>query len=100
MGQYAGIVVTSIDKLDPCHRPHLKGMEDHGVRYAQLDVLCGTFIEKLGEIVGQVGRPVAILGMHLCGQLSLRAIEAFDQLDSAMVVVLSPCCLPPKDHPS
>lgn len=98
--RYPGIAVTSVDKLDPCHRPHLKGMEDHGVSYVQLDVLSGTFIARLREIVEKTGRPVAILGMHLCGRLSLRAIEAFDQLDSAKLVILSPCCLPPKDDSS
>merc|ERR1712039_407921 len=34
--------------------------------------------------------------MHLCGRLSLQAVEAYAQLDEVRSLVLSPCCLPPK----
>merc|ERR1712113_383375 len=47
-----------------------------------------------------VGRPTALLGMHLCGNLSLRAIDAFERLASVQIVVLSPCCLPAKADPA
>ena len=37
---------------------------------------------------------VALLGVHLCGELSLRAIAAFEQCEHVTTLVLSPCCLP------
>jgi hypothetical protein len=36
----------------------------------------------------------ALLAMHLCGALSVRAIEAFKALATVEVIVLCPCCLP------
>merc|ERR1711972_1263569 len=67
-----------------------------GVRYVQWDVLGPDFLHRLESLASEVDRPVAILGMHLCGALSLRAIEAFATLESAAALVLAPCCLPSK----
>ena len=41
--------------------------------------------------------PTIILGVHLCGLLSIRAVELFNMLgrDAARLMVLKPCCLPP-----
>jgi len=38
--------------------------------------------------------PVLLLGIHLCGQLSLRAIELFNLQPQIALLVLKPCCLP------
>ena len=35
-----------------------------------------------------------LLGMHLCGELSVRAIAAFARCERVHTLVLSPCCLP------
>ena len=40
------------------------------------------------------GCNAALLGVHLCGELSLRAITAFEQCALVKVLVLMPCCLP------
>merc|ERR1711933_708488 len=50
----------------------------------------------MGQLLAAAARPAALLGMHLCGALSLRAIEAFVHLDSIKALALSPCCLPKK----
>jgi len=43
--------------------------------------------------------PVLILAVHLCGTLSLRAIEMFnDYPQKAKFLALKPCCLPPIVH--
>ena len=38
--------------------------------------------------------PVLILGVHLCGTLSLRAVDLFNQHPQARLLILKPCCLP------
>ena len=38
--------------------------------------------------------PVILLGVHLCGQLSVRAIEMYNTLPKATMLALKPCCLP------
>lgn len=44
------------------------------------------------------GAPVLLLGVHLCGTLSLRAIEVFNDARCIVGFALKPCCLPPKLH--
>lgn len=40
--------------------------------------------------------PIMILAVHLCGTLSLRAVEMFnDHPDRVQFLALKPCCLPP-----
>merc|ERR1712060_654375 len=73
------------------------GCHAHGVvRYEQLDVLGETFVPELQRLVLDAGRPAVLLGMHLCGFLSLRAVEAFQRIVELQCVILSPCCLPGK----
>ena len=38
--------------------------------------------------------PVIILGIHLCGQLSVQAVELFNTQPAATMIALKPCCLP------
>mmetsp|Transcript_28866 Transcript_28866/g.96023 ORF Transcript_28866/g.96023 Transcript_28866/m.96023 type:complete len:429 (+) Transcript_28866:147-1433(+) len=104
--RFPGLVVTAVDRLQPRFVTHLAALDDSagagtdagaaGMRYLCLDVLHTSFQEALERRVREVGRPTAVLGMHLCGALSLRAIEAFGRLDLAHALALSPCCLPNK----
>ncbi|CAE7241364.1 Eno2 [Symbiodinium sp. CCMP2456] len=84
------------------------------VEYWRCDVLAHDFVQSLARRVEGMGRPAAILAMHLCGRLSLQAISAFRQIDLirsrvtlttpnplcssskllAKCCVLGPCCLP------
>ena len=52
---------------------------------------CGADIERRARGC----RRVAVLGVHCCGALSERAVEAYTAM-RADVCVLMPCCLPPK----
>lgn len=38
--------------------------------------------------------PVLMLGVHLCGTLSIQAIKLFHHLPNAKLMILKPCCLP------
>ena len=42
--------------------------------------------------------PVAVLAVHLCGTLSLRALDLFNSQPATQFLVLKPCCLPPMLH--
>jgi hypothetical protein len=39
-------------------------------------------------------RVAFLVGMHLCGHLSSRAIEIFEKISQISALILSPCCLP------
>ena len=52
--------------------------------------------ERLGD--GDGDDAVLLLGVHLCGTLSLRACELFNDNDAAALLVLKPCCLPGMAH--
>eukprot|EP00435_Cladocopium_sp_Y103_P033672 s419_g8.t1 len=51
---------------------------DVPVTYLQHDVLADDFLPTLQQRIEDVGRPTAILGMHLCGRLSLQAIRTLE----------------------
>jgi hypothetical protein len=37
---------------------------------------------------------VVLVGVHLCGTLSHRAIELYERIERAVAIVVAPCCLP------
>ena len=42
--------------------------------------------------------PFLLLAVHLCGTLSVKAVEMFNAHDTAAVLCLKPCCLPEWNH--
>ena len=42
--------------------------------------------------------PFVILAVHLCGTLSVKAVEMFNDHDAAATLCLKPCCLPEWSH--
>ena len=65
------------------------------VRYVRADVQSEVFLARLAqEVEAAAPRPTALIGVHLCGRLSLRAVEAFSAVRGVRALVLSPCCLP------
>ena len=95
---YPHFVVTAVDKRDGSYLPHYEAAGITNVRYAQLDVLAPSFASELGALIqsshGGGGRRTVVLGMHLCGLLSLRAVDLLEALPEVEAVVLAPCCLP------
>uniref|UniRef100_A0A7S4Q895 Methyltransferase domain-containing protein n=1 Tax=Alexandrium monilatum TaxID=311494 RepID=A0A7S4Q895_9DINO len=94
--QYPEVRVSAVDRLEPRFLPHFNAGDGCSVQYAQLDVLHESFLAELQHLVQQASRPTALLGMHLCGKLSVRAIEAYARVPQVQTLVLSPCCLPRK----
>eukprot|EP00551_Chaetoceros_affinis_P009460 CAMPEP_0203670450 /NCGR_PEP_ID=MMETSP0090-20130426/6519_1 /ASSEMBLY_ACC=CAM_ASM_001088 /TAXON_ID=426623 /ORGANISM="Chaetoceros affinis, Strain CCMP159" /LENGTH=583 /DNA_ID=CAMNT_0050535311 /DNA_START=65 /DNA_END=1816 /DNA_ORIENTATION=- len=88
--------LLAVDKL-PAHMvPHF--LHDGNTSYLSRDIMSKIFFDELKrEVYRQCtveGRIVILVGMHLCGKLSERAIEFFEKMPLISAIVLSPCCLP------
>ena len=88
----------SIDRMLPHTVPHFL-QDGENRKYLSRDVMSETLFAELQEIVSEQldkGRTPILVGMHLCGVLSERAVEFFERIPSIKGIVLSPCCLPKK----
>lgn len=71
------------------------------VTFHQMDIYSEGFAAWLCATCGAARRGGAtpvVVGLHLCGSLSTRLVELFGAVGEMAVLVLSPCCLPRKDH--
>ena len=94
-------VVSAIDLLLPSALPHFEEALPPGrLHYVRLDLLGDGFVRALEARVEAVARPAFLLGVHLCGELSLRAIEAFGAIARVEALLLVPCCLPNRALPA
>lgn len=50
------------------------------------------------RVLAYQDRPCFICAVHLCGTLSLRAVQLFNATERAQALALVPCCMPPKRH--
>lgn len=93
---FPSFAVTAIDRRSGAFLPHFEAAGITNIRYAQLDVMSPGFPDEVSRLVEAAGRrrPVAVLGMHLCGLLSVRAAELLWEVPGVEAVVLAPCCLP------
>lgn len=88
----------SIDRMLAHTVPHFL-QDGENRKYLSRDVMSETLFAELQEIVSEqldLGRTPILVGMHLCGVLSERAVEFFERITSIKGIVLSPCCLPKK----
>lgn len=88
----------AIDRMLPHTVPHFL-QDGENRKYLSRDVMSETLFAELQEIVSEQvarGRTPILVGMHLCGVLSERAVEFFERIPSIKGIVLSPCCLPKK----
>lgn len=102
---FEGAVVTCVDLCAPTQLPHYveAGLGDR-VNFVQVDMLAAgkktdaapPFFLKLAAAVKAAGKSkVAVLGVHCCGVLSVKAIELYEYL-RADSIHLMPCCMPNK----
>jgi hypothetical protein len=54
---------------------------------------------KIQHICSRAPGPVLLLGIHLCGPLSIRAVSFFNANPQITLLALKPCCLPQKQKP-
>merc|ERR1711920_418808 len=49
------------------------------------------------HVISLAQGPVVLLGVHLCGLLSIHAVHFFNDHPRCTFLALKPCCLPPFD---
>jgi hypothetical protein len=79
----------AVDLMNKEFAPHLGG----NLSYLQCDIKHGAITSKLDDCLGNCEFAV-LVGMHLCGDLSICAIEIFSKMPQFKAIVLSPCCFP------
>jgi hypothetical protein len=88
----SGIVVHM---MAPRSAPHFDGTN---LLYLHGDIMAKGFEETLQSrlMVNAAKQRCAIIlvGMHLCGDLSIRAVELFNNIPILRAIILSPCCFP------
>lgn len=98
---FPSFTVTAVDRRSGSYLPHFEAAGITNVQYARLDVMAPGFPGELRRLVegdGEKRRPVAVLGMHLCGLLSIRAVDLLREVPGLEALVLAPCCLPSARH--
>jgi len=95
-GEGSNNYFLAIDRMLPHTIPHF--LNKGRVHYLCRDVMTDQIFIEIADIVREQthehGRACILVGMHLCGLLSTRAIELFEQTPDIKGIVLSPCCLP------
>eukprot|EP00037_Helgoeca_nana_P017089 m.161286 g.161286 ORF g.161286 m.161286 type:complete len:471 (+) comp23833_c0_seq1:206-1618(+) len=81
--------VVAIDRTAAASAPHLTPT----AVYLEGNVHHAASVAALAAAL-RPGVPTVVCGMHLCGTLSVAAIEIFASLPDAVGCVLAPCCLP------
>ena len=88
--------VLAVDKLPSQMVPHY--FHEGNITYLSRDIMTEIFYKELEEAIQRQtqneGRTVILVGMHLCGILSERAIEFFKRIEDIQGIILSPCCFP------
>lgn len=79
----------AIDLMSKEFAPHLSG----NLSYLQCDIKNDNFMATLNDHLGDESS-VILVGMHLCGDLSIHAIDIFTKMPQFQAIVLSPCCFP------
>lgn len=85
--------VTAVDRASEHGLPHYAEGGLSNVRFMRLDLFDASCLSRIRERTDEVALPVVVLGMHCCGQLSLKVIEVYEDVGAA-ALVLCPCCLP------
>jgi len=63
------------------------------------DIKDGSDVRNLSACVfGRARGPVIMAGVHLCGTLSIKCVQIFNNHPQCVGLVLKPCCLPGKKH--
>jgi hypothetical protein len=91
--------VVMIDFNAKIKRDHLSHPRFHQVSFVHVDLYtpaASEYIERLLDEESMQGRTVISFGLHLCGTLSTRLVELFNNQPRMDVLVLSPCCMPIK----
>lgn len=92
--QAPNLSISAVDYVSPDGIPHYAAAGIRTVSYLQQDLLDNGALQVLRERIDEVGYPTIVVGLHLCGNLSVFAVELFERLDTLRTCILVPCCLP------
>jgi len=85
--------------INPRHLTQAAGKWKIPLHVKKVDLKKGRSLENMHEqVFAKAPGPVLMLAVHLCGTLSLRAIEMFNRDPHIAMLVLKPCCLPGLMH--
>jgi hypothetical protein len=90
------VVVTAVDRLAPELLPHYENYPN--VHYLQADILVQDFFSRLRSHIKSINLPTIILGVHLCGRLSVTAIRLAHVSPLVRNIMLVPCCMPKRRY--
>ena len=82
--------------INPAHLS-IAGLWSFKITHFRCDLKNSQGHQQLKKHVLDAVGPVAVLGVHLCGVLSLRAVQLFNDHPRCCFLALKPCCLPAKE---
>ena len=89
--------VAHAHHINPAHL-EIDGIWSCELIYRRVDLKSNEGQRQLmNDVIASAPGPVAVLGVHLCGVLSLRAVQLFNDHPSCAFIALKPCCLPAKE---
>ncbi|EDQ90867.1 uncharacterized protein MONBRDRAFT_6796 [Monosiga brevicollis MX1] len=83
--------VLAIDRMSEYLVPHFQD----NMSYHRHDIMHDDFLSAMAAQC-QGRKHCVVIGMHLCGTLSVRAIDLAVALPTCLGLILSPCCMPTK----
>ena len=80
--------------INPEHL-NLPGVWSHEIVCRRYDLKSSSGHRELAQhVLARAPGPVAVLGVHLCGLLSVRAVQLYNDHPRCCFFALKPCCLP------
>ena len=89
--------VIMVDFNQSINLEFLQASELSSIEFHHFDIYRPEFAEFLVSSTSQDvanGSVSGIFGMHLCGQLSVRLIDLFNNISTIPILVIFPCCMP------
>ena len=90
--RFPSAVVRCVDLRPPAEKDLHEGVFENVERVTG-DVYDDALIERVFASKAGYAGVCVLLGMHLCGDLSRRAVEIFDTREAVDCALVAPCCL-------
>mmetsp|Transcript_5109 Transcript_5109/g.5238 ORF Transcript_5109/g.5238 Transcript_5109/m.5238 type:complete len:344 (-) Transcript_5109:45-1076(-) len=92
-------IIKMIDSNKKIKLDHLDSKCCNNITYEHYDIFneeFSDFLLKESEECTEIFFIPVIIGLHLCGNLSVRLVHLFNNIDNLPILIISPCCLPTK----
>jgi hypothetical protein len=88
-------IIKMIDKDKDLKLEHIRVHTNISYQHADIhDPLFAGSLKEEVEIYHAMGKTIFFMGLHLCGYLSIRMTEFYNEIRGIHSLVLSPCCMP------